>query len=410
MSARVLVAIAVSIGIGDAHAAAQIQMPDPSQIHGRAIPAAELSAGTVTVRVVRESIGNNIAGQNVTVTIEGATRSAKTDDLGRAEFSGLPTGREARAEATVDGERLVSEPFTVPTTGGLRVILVSGMAAAAERRKQEEAAAAAAPAAKGVVVFGGNSRVLMQFSDDTLQIYYVLEVVNNARTRIDIGGPLIIDLPPGASGGTVLEGSSPSATVTGSRLTITGPFAAGTTSVQVAYRLRHSSSELTFAQKWPAALQQATVAVEKIANLQMSSPQLTTTNDVRTDDGAVFVLGTGPALEAGGTLTVRLSNLPYYSLTPRYVALSIAGIVVGIGVWLSVAGRGKPKETRQQLVKRRDSLLQELEQLESRHRAGTVAAERYGTRRQRVMNELEQVYSELDEAGGPQGGGEGIAA
>ena len=38
-------------------AAAQ-QMPDPSQINGKAIPAPELPTATVTVRVVRESIGN----------------------------------------------------------------------------------------------------------------------------------------------------------------------------------------------------------------------------------------------------------------------------------------------------------------------------------------------------------------
>ena len=40
-------------------------MPDPSLIHGRAIPASELGDGTVTVRVVREAIGNNVAGQQV---------------------------------------------------------------------------------------------------------------------------------------------------------------------------------------------------------------------------------------------------------------------------------------------------------------------------------------------------------
>ena len=40
-------------------------MPDPSLIHGRAIPAQELPDGTVTVRVVREAIGNNVPGQQV---------------------------------------------------------------------------------------------------------------------------------------------------------------------------------------------------------------------------------------------------------------------------------------------------------------------------------------------------------
>src|SRR5262245_52092367 len=51
----VCVVLAVSLSSG---ALAQ-NMPDPSLINGRAIPAPELQNGTVTVRVVRESIGNN---------------------------------------------------------------------------------------------------------------------------------------------------------------------------------------------------------------------------------------------------------------------------------------------------------------------------------------------------------------
>ena len=62
-------------------------------------------------------------------------------------------------------------------------------------------------------MFGGNTRVLMQFSDDSLEVYYVLEILNTARARVDIGGPLTLDLPQGALGATALEGSSPSATV-----------------------------------------------------------------------------------------------------------------------------------------------------------------------------------------------------
>jgi hypothetical protein len=80
-------------------------MPDPSLIHGRAIPASDMPDGVVTVRVVREAIGNNIAGQQVQLTVSGRARTATTDEQGRAEFTNLPRGEEARAEATVDGEQ-----------------------------------------------------------------------------------------------------------------------------------------------------------------------------------------------------------------------------------------------------------------------------------------------------------------
>lgn len=387
-------------------------MPDPSLIHGKALPGPELAAGTVTVRVVREAIGNDIPGQQVKATVGTVTRTATTDAQGRAEFTNLPTGVEGRAEVTVDGEALVSDPFTLPATGGLRVILVAGIAQAAERKAAEAAAAAAAPAVKGAVVLGGNTRVLMQFADDGLQVFYVIEVVNNARSRVDIGGPLILDLPPGAGGAQALQGSSPSATVTGNRLTITGPFAPGSTLVQIAYQLRYDGPNLTFRQAFPAALPQVTVGVQKVGGLQMSSPQIGLTNDIRTDDGTVFILGSGPSLPAGGTLTLNLANLPFHSRTPRLVALSLAVVVAGIGLWLAATGGGTAgADARRALERRRETLMGDLTQVEQKRRSGTGDAAKLEARRRRLLQELEQVYGELDDAGvAVQGGGEGAAA
>jgi hypothetical protein len=95
---------------------------------------------------------------------------------------------------------------------------------------------------------------------------------------------------------------------------------------------------------------------------------------------------------------------------PRYTALGLALVLAGVGVWLSVTRRGVG-EARQALVKRRDTLLSQLEQLESKRRTGNVDPSSYATRRQRLLTELERIYGELDDASaGPEGGGEGIAA
>jgi hypothetical protein len=391
-------------------AAAQ-DMPDPSLINGRAIPAADLANGTVTVRVVREAIGNNMPGQHVHVKVGQNTFTATTDAQGRAEFKDLPRGGDAIADATVEGETLRSQPFNVPTAGGLRVILVAGIAKATERKKQEETAAAAAPPVKGTVVFGDNTRTLVQFKDDMLEVYYILEIVNSARARVDIGGPLVMELPKAALGASTIEGSSPSATVSNGRLVVTGPFASGTTAVQVGFRLRYSSDQLTLTQPWPAALQRVIVGVERVDGLRVSSPQFSATNDVPTGDGTIFILGNGPAMAANGTTVVTLSGLPFHSRTPRYVALGLALGIAGLGVWLSTTGRTGRGEARESLVARRNTLLGQLAQLESKRRAGTIDPASYATRRQRLVSELERLYGELDEAGvGPEGGGEGVAA
>ena len=378
--------------------AAQINMPDPSVINGKALPAGDLQTGTITVRVVREAIGNNIVGQQVTVTVNGETKRAVTDEQGRAEFRGLPAGANGRAEADVKGEQLQSDPFVIPASGGLRLILVAGLAQAAERQKKEEAEAAAAPPVKGAVVLGGNSRIIFEFPDDLMRVFYMLEIVNNARSRVDIGGPLIIDLPQGAAGASPLEGSSPQATVAGSRVIVTGPFASGVTSVQVGFQMPFTTSSITLEQKWPAPIEQVTVASQKLGALSFTSPQFSSVGEVKGDDGTPFLLASGPGIAAGGTLRMQVTGLPIHSPVARYVALGLALGIALLGVWLALPGAPGSREGHKRLVARRDVLLAELAHIEERARSGRETA-KDATRRARVLAELEQIYGELDEGG-----------
>ena len=391
-------------------ASAQINMPDPSLIAGKAIPAPELPDGTVSVRVVRESLGNNVVGQEVAVTAGGVTKRAKTDEGGRAQMVGFNAGTSATATTTVDGERLVSDPFDVPRSGGIRIILIAGLKQLAERQAKQAAEEAAAPAIKGVVTLGGDSRVVMEFQNDALQVFYILEIINTARARVDIGGPVVIDLPQGAAGATVLQGSASNAVAQGDRVIITGPFASGTTSVQIAFRLPHSSSDVTFRQKWPAALQQVLVIVEKVGNMTMSSPQFTEQDESRAGNGALFMLGGNPqGIPAGGELTVQLSGVPTADTRPRQVALGLALVVLAIGAW-AAAGSSPAGEGERRLAERRESLYGELVKLEAQRQTGRMDGSKYASRRQRLMADLERVYDELD--GAPvrrQGGGEAAA-
>ena len=378
-----------------AFAVAQVAMPDPSMINGKALPAGDLQTGTITVRVVRESVGNNIVGQQVTMTVNGDTKKAVTDEQGRAEFKGLPAGANGHAEAIVNGEHLQSDPFVVPASGGLRVILVAGIAQAQERRKKEEAEAAAAPPVKGTVVLGGNSRIIFEFPDDLMRVYYMLEIVNNARNRVDIGGPLIIDLPQGAAGASPLDGSSQQATVAGSRITVTGPFASGVTAVQVGFQLPFTTSSTTIEQTWPVPMEQVTVASTKAGAVSFASPQFSSVGDVKGEDGTPFILANGPGIKAGGTLRIQVSGLPVKSPVPRYVALALAATVALFGVWLAFRGTPGAAASRQRLMARRDALLAELAHIEERARTGRETA-KDAARKPRLVAELEQIYGELD--------------
>src|SRR4026208_586770 len=89
-----------------------VQRPEAKHMPGIPLPVGDLAPGTVTVRVVRGSMANVIPGQVVELTGGPSPLSAKTNDAGRAEFTGLAPGARVKASATVNGERLGSRGVT----------------------------------------------------------------------------------------------------------------------------------------------------------------------------------------------------------------------------------------------------------------------------------------------------------
>ncbi|MGH9383426.1 MAG: carboxypeptidase-like regulatory domain-containing protein [Vicinamibacterales bacterium] len=381
-------------------------MPDPTQMSGVPLPAPELPDSTVTVRVVRERMGNNLSGQTVTLRGGGISKTAITDAQGRAQFDGLPPGASVTAEATVQGEVLTSQAFPVPARGGVRIALVAGLAGAAAAERAAAEAAAKEPPRRGVVEFGGESRIIFEYQNDVLNGFYLLEVVNNARTPIETGGPLLLELPRGAAGASTLEGSSQQVSVRGEHVTITGPFAPGKTPVQLGFSLPNAGASLTIRQMLPAALNQVFVAAEKIGPMELSSPQLRETREI-TSQGQVFLMGTGDRVNAGDTLVLQLSGLPAKSLLASYAVfgLAVAILVIGIGIGITTPEPQTAEDAK--LTAKRDRLMGELVSLERKRRAKGLSGPD-DARRQKVLTDLERAWAALDQVPGP--GGEGRAA
>lgn len=387
-------------------AGAQVEMPDPSAMAGTPLPAPELPDKTVTVRVVRERMGNNVAGQDVTLAIGQDKRTVKTDAQGRAQFDGLTAGATVQATTVVDGETLTSQQFAVPAKGGVRVALIAGIAAAKATEAAAAAAAAKEPARPGVVEIGPESRIIIEYQDDNLTLFYLLEIVNNARTPIDIGGPLLIKLPTGAAGASMMEGSSQHASAKGDMVTITGPFAPGKTVAQVGFSLPQAGESISIRQQWPAALAQVFVGVEKIGNMQVSSPQLTDTREMNSE-GQNFITGTGGRLNAGDTLVLNLTGLPAHSQTPRTAALIAVVVIFAIGAWFAISPGKAHAAQDAKLNAHREKLLSDIVALERKRRQKPLS-DSDEARRQRLTSELERVIAELDRL--PRTGNEGAAA
>jgi hypothetical protein len=383
-----------------APAYAQVEMPDPSAIAGTPLPAPELPMGSVSVRVVRERMGNNIAGQDVTLRVGGETRRGKTDEQGRVQFDGIPPGTLVQASTTVDGETLTSQEFPVAQRGGIRVALIAGIAAAAAKEKAAAAAAAKEPARPGVVEIGPESRIIIEYQDDNLTVFYLLEIVNNARTPIDIGGPLVINLPTGAAGASVMQGSSQNVSVSGDVLTITGPFAPGKTPAQVGFSLPQATQAYTIRQTWPAALAQLFVGVEKIGNMEISSPQITDSREM-VSEGTPFIMATGGRINAGDTMVLNLSNLPAHSQTPRNLVLLLVVVIFGAGAWFALSPAKAHAALGGKLKARREKLMAEIVALERKRRQKPLSAAEEA-KLQRATSELERVIAELDSAFAPE--------
>lgn len=393
---------AITMAVLSVTIAAQ-QMPNASQMAGVPLPAPELATGTVSVRVVREQMGNNVVGQAVTLRTPDRSLSGTTDAQGRATFGDIPPGTRVTAQAEVDGESLSSQEFTVPASGGVRVALVAGIANAEAREQAAREEAAQQPARPGLVVFGGESRVILEFQDDTLQVFYLLDIVNNARTPIDIGEPMYIVLPEGASGAGALEGSSTLASVQGDRVRINGPFPPGVTQVSFGYRYAYSGDTATIVQPWPAAFEQLFVAAEKVGNLQISSPQFQEQRDASAS-GTPFLMASGGRIAPGGSLTLTLTGLPHRNTWLRDIGVGAGLLILVAGFWAAFTGRRTQVNHSAQLRRRKEKLFAELVALEEQYRDGRVDERRYVSRRQALVTELERVMGELDR------GDEGVAA
>jgi hypothetical protein len=398
---RSLILLLLLVSVVSLHAQ---QMPDPSQMAGQPLPAPELPGGTVSVRVVRERMGNNVADHPVTLKAGDRTLSGKTDAQGRATFAGIAAGTRVTAETVVDGETLRSREFPVPSGSGVRVALIAGLEAAAARDKAAREDAARQPARQGIVVFGGESRIILEFQDDNLQIFYLLDIVNNARTPIDPGGPMFIEFPGGAVGAGTLEGSSTLATLQGDRLRINGPFPPGTTQVQVGYRLPYRGDQVVLTQQWPAPFEQLFVAAEKVGSLQMTSPQFQQTQEANAG-GSPFLMATGGRLNAGDMLTVTLTGLPHHSTLMRDVGVGAGVLILLAGFYFAFTGPRAHRDRMQELLRRKEKLLADLVALEEQRSEQRLDEKRYATRRQSLVAQLERVMGELD-----RGGGEGVAA
>jgi hypothetical protein len=254
-----------------------------------------------------------------------------------------------------------------------------------------------APAVSGQVVLGNQSRIILEPGDEVVSVYYLLDIVNNARVPVNPQSPFAFDMPAGCVGTSLLRGSSPQASVDGPHVVVQSPFAPGQTLVQVACELSVASASLQLTQRFPAALEQLAVVVKKLHDTKLVSAQASSQQEM-TASGEAFIAATGGAVAAGQSIDLSLTNLPHHSAVPRWTTLTLASLIILGGVWLSNRGPGRDSRAveRKRLITRRDKLFTELVRLEHDRRTNRVNQARYEARRQELVAALETIYGSLD--------------
>src|SRR4051812_34778679 len=298
---------------------------DPRQMAGIPRPVTDLPDASISVRLIRGQLSNNIASHSVELHFaNGRTIKVNTDDAGRAQFDKVPPG-VVKASADVDGEHLESQDFEAPKQGGIRLMLVA-------TDKNAPKATPIAPAGSGKLTLSDNSRIVFEPGDENVAVFYILELVNNNTNPVNPDPPFAFDMPNGAQGTTILDGSSPIARNNGKHVSLSGPVPPGKTTIQLVAEMPTDSGTLDVTQTFPASMDRLAVLVKKVGDTKLESPTIERQQDFP-NEGQVVIGAMGGTIPAGKRIELHLIDLPHHSRVPRYTALSLAAGTIILGVW-----------------------------------------------------------------------------
>lgn len=104
-------------------------LAQPAAALGKPLPLTSLPVGSISVRVIAGAVSKPVTGVEVTLTVDGTPRTARTDATGRALFAGVPLGASVRAAVTTASDggdaptTVTSEAFALDGSSGVAVML-----------------------------------------------------------------------------------------------------------------------------------------------------------------------------------------------------------------------------------------------------------------------------------------------
>jgi hypothetical protein len=173
---------------------------------GKPLPDADLTMGTVSVRVVLAAMDRPATSLPVSLVDDatGKERVVRTDARGVATFTALPPDGRFTAFTKIGDKEVGSEPFTVPKSGGLRILLSPAPIRSATGGSAESAGGAAMPPGHGGAGMAGGMPDPRQMSgmarpeQNDPAGSLTVRVIQGSFRNDPIAGQLVADFPKDA--------------------------------------------------------------------------------------------------------------------------------------------------------------------------------------------------------------------
>jgi hypothetical protein len=377
-----------------------------------------LPVGTLEVRVVD---GDDKPVAKAPVLLARAVRGTEkidqqqreTDAKGVVTFTGLVPAVEAAWALKVlkkDAE-VASPPFQLPTDHGA-VVGLRSIPVTHDLRQLR---------------VSERSHFIIEIRDETAQVVENLIIENGATSPLDPGPTgLRLPLPAGATGAEVLGEAGSPFRLEGGAVVYKGHIPPGPVELRVGFFLPIEDSAITFRQPVPVSFDQLAFITDRFEGMEVEGNRLD--KEERTLNGRNFWIVRGPATPAGSEIYFRLIGLPHVSPFWRYLAASVAAVILLWGLVLSLRRPARAaRRERAQLEAQRTRLLDEVAALDAElggpggkddgHEGGKPGGKgdgkangksaaphkgggKLGRRREQLLVELEQIYRDLDEAAG----------
>ncbi len=350
--------------------------PDKALPAGTIVVRAEDAAGQAIEGLVVE-LGHLSAGTEKIVELKG-----KTDVAGEAKFEGLDhkPGSGYAAKILSKGAQFASQPFKLEENVGTRVVI-------AVREVSTDTSA---------LSFAEGSHLLVEVTDDSLQVIEVLRINNAGRGAFDAGPEgLHLPMPRDALHLQSADGNT-AVTVSGKDLVYRGVLPPGDTQLRVNYVIAYHGATAEIVQPTPIPFSRIAVVTQKLEGLSITGHELR--GEDRDMQGRKLTVYFGGSSDRGGELRLQLSGLPHSDPTPRWISAIVSLLIVLVfGVY--AAGGGGAARIR--LERERQSIFDELVQIDAKL-ASSAEADRASVEQERatLVTRLAEVYRGLDELGG----------